>query len=160
MCIRDRNDPNYVPARGIIENADHFDARFFRTPPRNAELTCPQQRILLELAWTALEDAGIVPEKSDETIGVWAGTYTTSYFVKNILTNPELVRQTGEFQVGVYNEKDYIATRVAHALNLTGPAINVNTACSTSLVALIEACLLYTSPSPRDRQKTRMPSSA
>ena len=137
---RDTNDPNYVPARGIIENADHFDARFFRTPPRNAELTCPQQRILLELAWTALEDAGIVPEKSDETIGVWAGTYTTSYFVKNILTNPELVRQTGEFQVGVYNEKDYIATRVAHALNLTGPAINVNTACSTSLVALIEAC--------------------
>ena len=137
---RDTSDPNYVAARGIIKDADHFDARFFRTPPRNAELTCPQQRILLELSWTALEDAGIIPEKSDQTIGVWAGTYATSYFVKNILTNPELVRQTGEFQVGVYNEKDYIATRVAHALNLTGPAINVNTACSTSLVALIEAC--------------------
>ena len=137
---RDVADPNYVPARGIIQDADHFDARFFRTPPRNAELTCPQQRILLELAWTALEDAGIIPNKSEETIGVWAGTYSTSYFTKNILTNPELVRQTGEFQVGVYNEKDYIATRVAHALNLTGPAINVNTACSTSLVALIEAC--------------------
>ena len=137
---RDTNAPNYVPARGIIKDADHFDARFFRTPPRNAELTCPQQRIMLELAWTALEDAGIIPNKSEQTIGVWAGTYSTSYFVKNILTNPELVRQTGEFQVGVYNEKDYIATRVAHALNLTGPAINVNTACSTSLVALIEAC--------------------
>ena len=137
---RDLADPNYVPARGIIQDADHFDARFFRTPPRNAELTCPQQRIMLELAWTALEDAGIIPNKSDQTIGVWAGTYSTSYFTKNILTNPELVRKTGEFQVGVYNEKDYIATRVAHALNLTGPAINVNTACSTSLVALIEAC--------------------
>ena len=137
---RDTSDPNYVPARGIIKDADHFDARFFSTPPRNAELTCPQQRILLELSWTALEDAGIIPNKSDQTIGVWAGSYTTSYFVKNILTNPELVRQTGEFQVGVYNEKDYIATRIAHALNLTGPAINVNTACSTSLVALIEAC--------------------
>ena len=137
---RDTEDPNYVAARGIIEDADHFDARFFRTPPRNAELTCPQQRIMLELAWTALEDAGVIPNKSDQTIGVWAGTYTTSYLTKNILTNPELVRQTGEFQVGVYNEKDYIATRVAHALNLTGPAINVNTACSTSLVALIEAC--------------------
>jgi len=120
---RDTNAPNYVPARGIIKDADHFDARFFRTPPRNAELTCPQQRIMLELAWTALEDAGIIPNKSEQTIGVWAGTYSTSYFVKNILTNPELVRQTGEFQVGVYNEKDYIATRVAHALNLTGPAI-------------------------------------
>ena len=137
---RDLADPNYVAARGIIEDADHFDARFFRTPPRNAELTCPQQRIMLELSWTALEDAGIIPNKSDQTIGVWAGTYSTTYFTKNILTNPEIVRKTGEFQVGVYNEKDYIATRVAHALNLTGPAINVNTACSTSLVALIEAC--------------------
>ena len=137
---RDTEDPNYVPARGIIEEADHFDARFFRTTPRAAEMTCPQQRIMLELAWTALEDAGIIPNKSDDTIGIWAGTYTTSYFYKNILTNPELVRQTGEFQAGVLNEKDYIATRVAHALNFTGPAINVNTACSTSLVALIEAC--------------------
>ena len=137
---RDTTDPHYVPARGIIEDADHFDARFFKTPPRNAEFTDPQQRIMLELAWTALEDAGIIPNKSEDTIGIWAGTYTTSYFVKNILTNPDLIRQTGEFQMGVYNEKDYIATRVAHALNLTGPAINVNTACSTSLVALIEAC--------------------
>ena len=137
---RDTQDPNYVPARGIIEEADHFDARFFRTPPRAAEMTCPQQRIMLELAWTALEDAGIIPGKSNDTIGIWAGTYTTSYFIKNILTNPDLVRQTGEFQAGVLNEKDYIATRVAHALNFTGPAINVNTACSTSLVALIEAC--------------------
>ena len=137
---RDTSDPNYVPARGIIEDADHFDARFFKTTPRNAELTDPQQRIMLEMAWTALEDAGVIPNKTDATIGIWAGTYSTSYFIKNILTNPDLVRQTGEFQVGVYNEKDYIATRVAHALNLTGPAINVNTACSTSLVALIEAC--------------------
>ena len=137
---RDTNDPNYVAARGIIEDADHFDARFFKTTPRVAEMTCPQQRIMLELAWTALEDAGVVPSKSESTIGIWAGSYTTTYFTKNLLTNPELVRQTGEFQVGVLNEKDYIATRVAHALNLTGPAINVNTACSTSLVALIEAC--------------------
>ena len=137
---RDTSDPNYVAARGIIDGADHFDARFFKTTPRVAEMTCPQQRIMLELSWTALEDAGVVPGKTDSTIGVWAGSYTTTYFTKNILTNPELVRQTGEFQVGVLNEKDYIATRVAHALNLTGPAINVNTACSTSLVALIEAC--------------------
>lgn len=137
---RDTSDPDYVAARGIIDDADHFDARFFRTPPRNAELTCPQQRIMLELAWTALEDAGVIPGRTNDTIGIWAGTYSTSYYIKNILTNPDLVRQTGEFQMGVYNEKDYIATRVAHALNLTGPAINVNTACSTSLVALIEAC--------------------
>ncbi|QEG22143.1 type I polyketide synthase [Mariniblastus fucicola] len=133
-------DANYVAARGIIEDADHFDAKFFRTPPRTAEMTCPQQRIMLELAWTALEDAGVIPNRTDDQIGIWAGTYSTSYFIKNVLTNPDLVRQTGEFQAGVLNEKDYIATRVAHALNFTGPAINVNTACSTSLVALIEAC--------------------
>ena len=135
------NDPNYVAARGIIDEADHFDAKFFRTPPKTAEMTCPQQRILLELAWTALEDAGIIPNKDTNQIGIWAGTYTTSYFHKNVLTNPDRVQQMGEFQAGVLNEKDYIATRVAHALNLKGPAINVNTACSTSLVALIEACM-------------------
>lgn len=140
LDARDTQDPNYVAARGIIEEADHFDARFFRMPPRTAEMMCPQQRIMLEIAWTALEDAGIVPDKTSETIGIWAGTYSTSYFIKNVLTNPDLVRQTGEFQAGVLNEKDYIATRVAHALNFSGPAINVNTACSTSLVALIEAC--------------------
>ena len=137
---RDTQAPNYVAARGMIDQADHFDARFFKMPPRNAELMDPQQRIMLELAWSALEDAGIVPDRTNETIGIWAGTYSTSYFIKNVLTHPELVRETGEFNVGVFNEKDYIATRVAHALNLTGPAINVNTACSTSLVALIEAC--------------------
>ena len=137
---RQRNNPNYVAARGVLEDADHFDARFFRTPPKTAEMMCPQQRIMLELAWTGLEDAGIIPSRTDDKIGIWAGTYTTSYFIKNVLTNTDLVDQTGEFQAGVLNEKDYIATRVAHALNLTGPAINVNTACSTSLVALIEAC--------------------
>ena len=137
---RQRDNPSYVAARGIIEDADHFDAKFFRTPPKTAEMMCPQQRIMLELAWTALEDAGVVPSRYQKPIGIWAGTYSTSYFIKNVLTNPELVEQTGEFQAGTLNEKDYIATRVAHALNLTGPAINVNTACSTSLVALIEAC--------------------
>ena len=137
---RDTSDENYVAARGILDQADEFDARFFRMPPRNAELLDPQQRILMELAWTALEDAGVIPAKTNESIGIWAGSYTTNYFTKNILTNPERVREVGEFNAGVFNEKDYIATRVAHALNLKGPAINVNTACSTSLVALIEAC--------------------
>lgn len=135
---------NYVAARGIIEDAEYFDSRFFRTPPKNADLTCPQQRIMLELAWTAMEDAGIRPTKTNSDyigkVGVWAGTYATTYLTKNLLPNQAIVQETGEFQLGVYNEKDYIATRIAHALNLKGPAVNVNTACSTSLVALIEAC--------------------
>lgn len=144
LAPEDISEPNYVAARGIVEGAECFDSRFFRTPPKNADLTCPQQRIMLELAWTAMEDAGIRPTKTavDGTgrVGVWAGTYATTYFTRNLLTNAQIVKETGEFQLGVYNEKDYIATRIAHALNLKGPAINVNTACSTSLVALIEAC--------------------
>ena len=144
LPIEDTQASNYVSARGIIEDAEYFDSRFFRTPPKNADLTCPQQRIMLELAWTAMEDAGIRPTKTDPNyigkVGVWAGTYATTYLNKNLLPNQEIVQETGEFQLGVYNEKDYIATRIAHALNLKGPAVNVNTACSTSLVALIEAC--------------------
>ncbi len=134
------SSPNYVAARGIIENATHFDANFFGVPPIEAELVDPQQRIMLELSWTALEDAGCIPSKFDGKIGVWAGTYQTAYYHRNLLHNPEVLDRTNEFQLGVYNEKDYIATRVAHKLNLKGPAINVNTACSTSLVAIIMAC--------------------
>ena len=139
LDARDTTDPNYVAARGIIEGADEFDAHFFKIMPKAAEMIDPQQRMMLEISWTALEDAGIVPDPQN-VIGIWAGTYTTSYYINNVLTHPERVRETGSFQLSAYSEKDYMATRVAHALNLTGPAINVNTACSTSLVTLIEAC--------------------
>ena len=134
------SDASYVAARGIVDDADKFDAQFFGMNPREAQYIDPQQRVMLEVAWSALEDAHCVPDTYAGTIGVWAGTYTNTYFTKNILTNPELIELTGEFQMVVYNEKDYIATRLAHKLNLTGPAVNVNTACSTSLVAVIEAC--------------------
>ena len=134
-------NPNYVKARGIVDDADHIDAKFFKMPPREAELIDPQQRVMLELSWTALEDAGCIPGKFNGKIGVWAGCYLTSYYTKNLLTNPELVQQIGEFQLCANNEKDFIATRVAHRLNLNGPAVNVNTACSTSLVAIIQACM-------------------
>ncbi len=136
---RDTTDPNYVAARGVIDGADEFDAHFFRIMPSAAELIDPQQRMMLEVSWTALEDAGIVPD-SASVIGIWAGTFSTTYHINNVLTNPQRVREAGAFQVSAYSEKDFIATRVAHALNLTGPAINVNTACSTSLVTLVEAC--------------------
>ncbi len=135
-----RESKNYVPARGIIEDADHFDARFFGIPPREAEMIDPQQRIMLEMVWTALEDAGCVPDNFAGSIGIWAGTYATSYYSQILLRNPDAIARFGEFPTLVANEKDFIATRVAHRLNLTGPAINVNTACSTSLVAIIEAC--------------------
>ena len=133
-------DPNYVPARGIVEGAEMYDAAFFAEPPKSAALIDPQQRVMLEVAYEALEDAAIRIDQPNGRIGVWAGTYQTTYHTKNLLTNSEVVAENGEFQLGVYNEKDYIATRIAYKLNLRGPAINVNTACSTSLVAVIEAC--------------------
>ncbi len=136
---RDTTDSNYVAARGIIEGADEFDAHFFKIMPKSAELIDPQQRMMLEISWTALEDAGVVPSP-EKTIGIWAGTFSTTYHINNVLTNPEIARALGSFQLASVSEKDFIATRVAHALNLTGPAINLNTACSTSLVTLVEAC--------------------
>ncbi|QDV63563.1 polyketide synthase [Crateriforma conspicua] len=132
--------PGYVAARGVVDDADCFDRKFFGMTPRDAELTDPQQRIMMELAWTALEDAGAIPGKTENRIGIWAGTYATTYLTKNLLTNPRVVLEVDDFKLGIHNEKDYIATRVAHALDLRGPAVNVNTACSTSLVAVIQAC--------------------
>ena len=135
-----RTAPHYVPARGVLEQAEYFDAAFFAIPPREAELIDPQQRIMLELAHTALEDAGHVSGDPQVRVGVWAGCFANTYYTHNILSHPDLVAQTGEFQLATYTEKDFVASRVAHKLDLRGPAVNVNTACSTSLVAVIEAC--------------------
>jgi amino acid adenylation domain-containing protein len=134
-----RRDPNYVPARGVIDGVENFDAAFFGIPPREAELMDPQQRIFLELCWECIERAGHAPDATPGPVGVFAGMYNASYYQRNVLAHPELIDKVGEFQVMLGNEKDYIATRVAHKLNLTGPAISVHTACSTSLVAICQA---------------------
>jgi amino acid adenylation domain-containing protein len=134
-----RADPQYVAARGVIDGVELFDAGFFGISPKEAELMDPQQRIFLELCWECLERAGHVPEKTPSTIGVFAGMYNASYFQRHVLAHPDKVASLGEFQVMLANEKDYIATRVAHKLNLTGPAVSVHTACSTSLVAMAQA---------------------
>ncbi len=132
-------DPAYVRARGVIDGADRFDAAFFGISPREAAVMDPQQRIFLELSWAALEDAGYVPERVKGLVGVWAGTHNNSYFPNNVATRPDAIAHVGEFQAMVANEKDYVATRVAHRLDLTGPAVSVHTACSTSLVAVAQA---------------------
>ncbi|WP_211260728.1 polyketide synthase [Pseudoxanthomonas dokdonensis] len=134
-----RRDPDYVPARGILDDVDKFDAAFFGISPKEAELMDPQQRIFLELCWECMERAGEVPDDGRVPVGVFAGMYNASYYQKNVLAHPQLVEKLGAFQVMLDNEKDYIATRVAHKLNLTGPAISVHTACSTSLVAICQA---------------------
>ncbi|MBT2322172.1 amino acid adenylation domain-containing protein [Variovorax paradoxus] len=134
-----RADPLYVRARGVIDDIEQFDAAFFGINPKEAELMDPQQRVFLEICWECLERAGYVPDQAPGPVGVYGGMYNASYFQRHVATRPDLVEMVGEFQVMLANEKDYITTRVANKLNLTGPAVSVHTACSTSLVAIAQA---------------------
>ncbi|MGK6309021.1 amino acid adenylation domain-containing protein [Variovorax sp. DT-64] len=134
-----RADPLYVRARGVLDGIENFDAAFFGINPKEAELMDPQQRVFLEICWECLERGGYVPDQAPGPVGVYAGMYNASYFQRHVSTRPDLVEMVGEFQVMLANEKDYITTRVANKLNLTGPAVSVHTACSTSLVAVAQA---------------------
>ncbi|MGY0560481.1 amino acid adenylation domain-containing protein [Luteimonas sp. A277] len=134
-----RADPAYVPARGVFDDFDGFDAAFFGISHKEAELMDPQQRVFLELCWECIERAGRVPDATGAPVGVFAGMYNASYYQNHVLAHPDLIENLGAFQVMLGNEKDYIATRIAHKLDLTGPAVSVHTACSTSLVAIVQA---------------------
>ncbi|MBK6774282.1 MAG: amino acid adenylation domain-containing protein [Flavobacteriales bacterium] len=134
-----KNDPDYVPARGVIADADKFDAGFFGVNPRLAALMDPQQRVFLETAWAALEDAAYDPAKHEGLIGVYAGMGNNTYFTRNVIGHPDLIDQVGDFAVMTANEKDYIATRLAFEFDLRGPALSLHTGCSTSLVAIAQA---------------------
>ncbi len=133
-------DPSYVKAKAILEDFDKFDARFFGYTPREAELIDPQQRVFLEAAWAALEHSGYEPSGSQVPVGVYAGLSLPSYLLLNLLSHPDLLASVGETQVELSNDKDYLATRVSYKLNLKGPSLNIQTACSTSLVAVHLAC--------------------
>lgn len=128
---------NYVPAAAPLENFDHFDAEFFGFSPKEAAILDPQHRQFLEVAWEALEDAGYPPETFPGAIGVYGGCGMGSYFYFNLCSNPDLVENTGMFLLRhTGNDKDFLTTRVSHILDLKGPSINIQTACSTSLVAV------------------------
>ena len=128
--------PNYVNARGVIAEPEWFDASFFRINPREAEAIDPQQRVFLECAWEALEASGYDPESFEGTIGVYAGVSTSTYFLTNIVGNQAIIHAVGAYQVMLGNDKDYLTTRVSYKLNLKGPSVVIQTACSTSLVAV------------------------
>jgi len=130
----------YVPARGVLKEADCFDAAFFGIHPKEAEVTDPQQRVFLEACWAALERAGYAPSHVRGTVGVFAGVNCNTYFPNALQQRPDLLELVGSDLVMLGNEKDYLTTRVAYKLGLTGPALNVSTACSTSLVAVCQAC--------------------
>ncbi|NLT71603.1 MAG: hypothetical protein GXX91_13045, partial [Verrucomicrobiaceae bacterium] len=137
--------PGYVPAKGLIDAIDRFDASFFGYLPKEAKIMDPQQRIFLELAWEAMERAGYTPETHGGRIGVYGGAYFDTYLLNNLCTDREYLAnlipqiQVGSLQTELGNDKDYLATRVAFKLNLRGPAMTLQTACSTSMVAIIEA---------------------
>lgn len=133
-------DPRYVRANGILKDPDCFDAPFFGFSPREAEIMDPQHRVFLECAWECLENAGYDSERHDGRIGMFAGTSISSYLLSNLLSNRDLLKSAGGFQVLIGNDKDHLPTRVSYKLNLKGPSVLVQTACSTSLVAVHMAC--------------------
>ena len=124
---------------------DLFDAEFFRILPREAELTDPQQRVLMECAWEALEDAGYDPARIAGNVGVFAGSSVNTYLLLHLASDPafreEFTRsyQVGSFPALVGNGHDFLATRISYKLNLRGPAMTVQSACSTSLLAVAQA---------------------
>ncbi|WP_312163852.1 non-ribosomal peptide synthetase/type I polyketide synthase [Phenylobacterium sp.] len=130
-------DPNYVRAANILPDMECFDAGFFGFSPREASILDPQHRHFLECGWEALEDAGYVPERFDGRIGVFAGSGMQAYLPFNLLSNPDLAEEIGLFLLRhTGNDKDFLTTRLSYLLNLTGPSVAIQTACSTSLVAV------------------------
>ncbi|SOD19616.1 type I polyketide synthase [Pedobacter xixiisoli] len=133
------NDKDYVAARGIINDAENFDASFFGISNAMAELMDPQHRVFMELSRDLLESTGYLPAKYDGIIGIYAGCGNNTYFLNNVLAHPEKINAVGSFNVNTVSDKDYIASRTAFQLNLKGPAVGIFSACSTSLLAIADA---------------------
>ena len=132
-------DPDYVKVAATIDNVEMFDPAFFKISPVEAELMDPQIRLLLQCAWETLEDAGYA-RRDAQNIGVFAGAggVTTGYFANFINLTRRFEKITaGATHLG--NDKDFLSTYISYKLNLTGPSMTVQTACSTSLVALHQA---------------------
>lgn len=134
------DNPNYVLASGMIENACDFDSAFFGFTPREADFMDPQHRIFLETCYEALEHSGYATDSYEGLIGVFAGTGPDNYILKNLIQHPDILRKLGEFQTIINNGKDFLTTHVSYKLNLKGPSMAIQTACSTSLVAVHIAC--------------------
>ncbi|MGX0902378.1 acyl transferase domain-containing protein/thioesterase domain-containing protein/acyl carrier protein [Roseovarius sp. MBR-79] len=129
--------PDYVPFAAPLDGFEMFDAEFFGFGPKEAAILDPQHRRFLEVAWEALEDAGHMPEHFPGPIGVFAGCGMGSYFYFNLCSNRDLVDDVGMFLLRhTGNDKDFLTTRLSHILDLKGPSLGLQTACSTSLVAV------------------------
>lgn len=131
-----RTKPDYVPAHGHMDGTELFDAGFFGYTPKEAEVIDPQQRVFLEEAWHALEHAGYDPDRFQGDIGVFGGVGMSLYLLNNLGTRLQQGQGAEAYAISMATDKDFITTRVSYKLNLRGPSVNINTACSTSLVAI------------------------
>lgn len=128
--------PNYVKALGVLGDVAGFDPGLFGLSPREASFTDPQHRLFLECAWRALEHAGCSADAADGPVGVYAGAGTSLYLLHHLIGNPVVAERASWFEVMLANSGDALATRTSYALDLRGPSVNVQSACSTSLVAV------------------------
>ncbi|HZN10409.1 MAG TPA: type I polyketide synthase, partial [Blastocatellia bacterium] len=141
-----KNAPGYVRARSVLADVDQFDPAFFGITPKEAEVMDPQHRVFLECCWEALENAGYAPGKDERPVGVYAGLSWNTYLLFNLAASREFLNEVaGSYQVGGFpvllgNEKDFLSTRVSYKLDLRGPSVALQCACSTSLVAVSHAC--------------------
>ena len=142
------NNNLYVPASGHLEHFDLFDAEFFGFSNQEAQLLDPQFRLFFECAWEAFEDSGWVPGKIIKKVGVFAGTGMSlyagnrinDYFSTVLNTKSNFLNDFEGPQVIISNKSEYLPTRISYKFNLKGPSVNIQTACSTSLVAVHMAC--------------------
>lgn len=139
------HDSRYVRAGIVLDGMDLFDAEFFNMSSAEAEIMDPQQRVLLECAWAAMEDAGHAPSRIEGPVAVYVGKSASGYLVHQLARNPNCLLERGieslsDLQVAIGNDKDYAATLISYKLNLQGPSVSVQTACSSSLVAVHLAC--------------------
>lgn len=128
--------PGWVPRGTVLEHADCFDASFFGFSPREAQVIDPQHRVFLECAWEALEDAGYASEPEGRTIAIYAGSSMNTYVGSQLLPNRDLLASVGGYQLMLGNDKDFLTTRASYKMDLHGPSMSIQTACSTSLVAV------------------------
>ena len=136
--VYERDD--FVPATAPLEGADRFDEAFFGYLPREAELMDPQHRHFLECAWEALEHAGYDPSRCPGRVGIFGGVARNTYLLETLRRDPAFLDSVDEYSGLLGSERDFPVTRVAYKLGLRGPAVNVQTACSTSGVAVHLAC--------------------
>jgi acyl transferase domain-containing protein/thioesterase domain-containing protein/acyl carrier protein len=130
---------NYVPNRGILSNVFDFDAAFFHYSPYEAKIIDPQHRLFIKLCWEALEDSGNMKDLSARRVGVFAGVSDNTYLQQYLLKNLDFKQNQNEHQTTLGNSAAFLSSRVSYLLNLSGPSLVINTACSTGLVCVIEA---------------------